>query len=231
MRLSVQEMADQPLPQRWHVRCYTQGSVSHREECHRVTLIHPRNHRFCRIGPCLLPCHGRRAAGRVFHHHDREGPESRRPPAHRTRRGRLSTRDRWRGAPYLRSSADETLRSHALDVALPPANSAFQGGASLQRPQPSSPTRTSFATKRSTRRCPRSIPPSWVAVACREGWASRPPVRQSPAPGGDRRRALCVSPAFLASSHWPPWCRIRRHLPLRPLTGADSSPTTPPRNR
>jgi len=54
------------------------------------------------------------------------------PTAHR---GRLSTRDRWRGAPYLRSTADETLRSHALDVALPPANSAFQGGASLQDPR------------------------------------------------------------------------------------------------
>lgn len=51
-----------------------------------------------------------------------------------THRGRLSTRDRWRGAPYLRTSADETLRSHALDVALPPANSAFQGGASLESP-------------------------------------------------------------------------------------------------
>jgi len=50
------------------------------------------------------------------------------------RQGRLSTRDRWRGAPYLRSSSDETLRSHALDLALPPANSAFQGGASLQSP-------------------------------------------------------------------------------------------------
>lgn len=49
-------------------------------------------------------------------------------------RARLSTRDRWRGAPYLRSSADETLRSQALDVALPPANSAFQGGAPLQSP-------------------------------------------------------------------------------------------------
>ena len=48
--------------------------------------------------------------------------------------GRLSTRDRWRGAPYLRSSADETLRSHALDVALPPANNAFQGGATVDRP-------------------------------------------------------------------------------------------------
>ncbi len=48
--------------------------------------------------------------------------------------GRLSTRDRWRGGPYLRSTADETLRSHALDVALPPANQAFQGGASLQQP-------------------------------------------------------------------------------------------------
>jgi hypothetical protein len=53
------------------------------------------------------------------------------PTAHR---GRLSTRDRWRGAPYLRSSADETLRSQALDVALPPANSAFQGGVSLESP-------------------------------------------------------------------------------------------------
>lgn len=51
-----------------------------------------------------------------------------------THPGRLSTRDRWRGAPYLRSSADETLRSQALDVALPPANSAFQGGVSLQSP-------------------------------------------------------------------------------------------------
>jgi hypothetical protein len=48
-----------------------------------------------------------------------------------TRRTRLSTRDRWRGAPYLRRSTDETLRSHALDVALPPANSAFQGGSNL----------------------------------------------------------------------------------------------------
>ena len=44
---------------------------------------------------------------------------------------RPSTRDRWRGKPYLRSSSDETLRSQAVDVALPPANSAFQGGASL----------------------------------------------------------------------------------------------------
>lgn len=50
------------------------------------------------------------------------------------KQGRLSTRDRWRGTPYLRSSADETLRSHALDLALPPANSAFQGGVSLQNP-------------------------------------------------------------------------------------------------
>ena len=51
-----------------------------------------------------------------------------------TTTGRLSTRDRWRGGPYLRSSADETLRNHALDVALPPANGAFQGGVSLQQP-------------------------------------------------------------------------------------------------
>lgn len=51
-----------------------------------------------------------------------------------THPGRLSTRDRWRGKPYLRTSADETVRSHALDVALPPANAAFQGGASLGTP-------------------------------------------------------------------------------------------------
>jgi hypothetical protein len=49
-----------------------------------------------------------------------------------THRVRLSTRDRWRGTPYLRSSSDETVRSHALDVALPSANPAFQGGANLQ---------------------------------------------------------------------------------------------------
>jgi hypothetical protein len=46
-------------------------------------------------------------------------------------RARLSTRDRWRGKPYLGSS-DETLRSHSLDKALPPANSAFNGGTNLQ---------------------------------------------------------------------------------------------------
>ena len=49
----------------------------------------------------------------------------------KTRQARLSTRDRWRGGPYLRSSADETLRSQALDIALPPANPAFQGGTTL----------------------------------------------------------------------------------------------------
>ncbi len=52
----------------------------------------------------------------------------------KTRQARLSTRDRWRGAPYLRSSSDETLRSHALDIALPPANAAFQGGAAIPQP-------------------------------------------------------------------------------------------------
>jgi hypothetical protein len=46
-------------------------------------------------------------------------------------RARLSTRDRWRGKPYVRSSSDETLRRHALDMALPPANSAFSGGGGL----------------------------------------------------------------------------------------------------
>jgi hypothetical protein len=49
----------------------------------------------------------------------------------KTSQVRISTRDRWRGAPYLRSSADETLRSQALDIALPPANSAFQGGTTI----------------------------------------------------------------------------------------------------
>jgi hypothetical protein len=51
-----------------------------------------------------------------------------------THPGRLSTRDRWRGGPYVRSTADERVRSNALNVALPPANSAFQGGTSLQTP-------------------------------------------------------------------------------------------------
>jgi hypothetical protein len=51
-----------------------------------------------------------------------------------THPGRLSTRDRWRGRPYLRSTADETLRSHALDVALPSANPAFQGGVAVSGP-------------------------------------------------------------------------------------------------
>lgn len=45
-----------------------------------------------------------------------------------THRTRLSTRDRWRGAPYLRSGGGEALPSQATDVALPPANSAFLGG-------------------------------------------------------------------------------------------------------
>lgn len=48
--------------------------------------------------------------------------------------GRLSTRDRWRGRPYVRSTADETLRSQALDIALPPANPAFQGGVAISGP-------------------------------------------------------------------------------------------------
>ena len=51
-----------------------------------------------------------------------------------THHPRISTRDRWRGTPYLRTAADETLRSHALDIALPSANSAFQGGVDLQQP-------------------------------------------------------------------------------------------------
>lgn len=52
-----------------------------------------------------------------------------------TNHPRISTRDRWRGTPYLRSTADETLRSHALDIALPSANSAFQGGVELAQPR------------------------------------------------------------------------------------------------
>ena len=47
-------------------------------------------------------------------------------------RAKLCTRDRWRGKPYLRSGGEETLRSQILDLALPPANPAFQGGASLK---------------------------------------------------------------------------------------------------
>jgi hypothetical protein len=46
-------------------------------------------------------------------------------------RTRLSTRERWRGKPYLRNVSNESLRARALDIALPPANPAFQGGASL----------------------------------------------------------------------------------------------------
>jgi hypothetical protein len=44
-----------------------------------------------------------------------------------SQRTRLSTRDRWRGAPYVRTNRDETLRNHVLDQALFPANPAFQG--------------------------------------------------------------------------------------------------------
>jgi hypothetical protein len=45
-----------------------------------------------------------------------------------THRTRLSTRDRWRGKPHLRSGAAEASPSQATDVALPPANSAFLSG-------------------------------------------------------------------------------------------------------
>lgn len=41
---------------------------------------------------------------------------------------RLSTVERWRGTPYLRSGAAEALPSQATDVALPPANSSFLSG-------------------------------------------------------------------------------------------------------
>jgi hypothetical protein len=47
-------------------------------------------------------------------------------------RTRLSTWDRWRGKPYLRSVSDESLRARALDIALPPANPAMPGGSALQ---------------------------------------------------------------------------------------------------
>jgi hypothetical protein len=58
-------------------------------------------------------------------------PDSTVPVTTNESRVRLSTRDRWRGRPYLRSSTDETVRSHALDKALPPANHAFSGGGSF----------------------------------------------------------------------------------------------------
>ncbi len=45
---------------------------------------------------------------------------------------RQSTRERWAGGPRERlSQSDELIRAQALDLALPPANPAFQGGASL----------------------------------------------------------------------------------------------------
>ncbi len=47
------------------------------------------------------------------------------------RPARLSTTDRWRGKPYVASTAGETIRAQALDKALPPANPVFQGGVSL----------------------------------------------------------------------------------------------------
>jgi hypothetical protein len=50
-------------------------------------------------------------------------------------RARLSTRDRWRGTPYLRSNRDETLRNHVLDKALFPANPAFQGAVTFRVPR------------------------------------------------------------------------------------------------
>ena len=52
--------------------------------------------------------------------------------SHRTR---LSTRDRWRGTPYVRSNRDETLRNHVLDMALPPANPAFPGAVTSPVPR------------------------------------------------------------------------------------------------
>jgi hypothetical protein len=60
-----------------------------------------------------------------------QGQKSVAPPPAAKQRVRLSTRDRWRGKPYLRSSSDEMVRSQALDRMLPPANSAFNGGASF----------------------------------------------------------------------------------------------------
>lgn len=80
-----------------------------------------------------------------------------------THQARISTRDRWRGAPYLRSTADETLRSQALDIALPPANPAFQGGTALQQ-------RGVFATEDAVRHraLDKALPPAnpaWVGGA------------------------------------------------------------------
>jgi len=49
-----------------------------------------------------------------------------------TQRKRLSTMERWRGAPYLRSGAAEALPGQSTDVALPPVNSGFLGGGVAQ---------------------------------------------------------------------------------------------------
>ena len=52
--------------------------------------------------------------------------------SHRTR---ISTRDRWRGTPYVRNNRDETLRNHVLDQVLFPANPAFPGAATFPGPR------------------------------------------------------------------------------------------------
>jgi hypothetical protein len=44
---------------------------------------------------------------------------------------RLTTAERWRGAPYLRSTESELVRSEALDKRLPPAQPPFTSGFGL----------------------------------------------------------------------------------------------------
>jgi hypothetical protein len=44
---------------------------------------------------------------------------------------RLTTAERWRGRPYLRSAEGELVRSEALDKRLPPAQPPFTSGFGL----------------------------------------------------------------------------------------------------
>ncbi len=49
----------------------------------------------------------------------------------RKERPRQSTYERWRGGPRGQRASNEVLRAEALNKMLPPANRAFNGGASL----------------------------------------------------------------------------------------------------
>jgi hypothetical protein len=44
---------------------------------------------------------------------------------------RLTTAERWRGAPYVRNAESELVRSEALDKRLPPAQPPFTSGFGL----------------------------------------------------------------------------------------------------